>query len=1058
MQLPYCILLALLVATSNIQYVFGLKHPFILRSILSPTTHRHSDNSVFSSGIDQNCDRDFLVDAYYKSSNECLDILSSNMKLGLSKEQYVARLNKYGYNTIVGPQRKTLFDLILDSFRDRLVQLLLVIVFMSSIFAFFESSKSAFAEPLAIAAIISFNSAMSVIQSVTSENSLDALKKLHPEEVTVLRDNTWSDRVPSSNIVPGDIISLVAGDKIPADARIIDISTTTFGTDESSLTGESETCFKFVQAINYSADRNLSVSDQKNMVFAGTTVSTGKCIAVVTGTGRYTQIGAIGSSMTNESLENKKTPLTEKLDELTNHLSIIIGSICAVIWMVNIPNFKNPAFKEWYFGALYYSKVAVSLGVAALPEGLPAVITMCLFISSKQLSKKNAVVRKLASVESLGATTTICTDKTGTLTTNQMTVSKLITIVDPTLSSTDNSDLPLKLLCRNVFGETYEPKGFIDNFSAESMSSESLQNMALVCSLCNDAKIIFSDSKFSKIGEPTEAALKVLVEKMGITNEPMNSEDLNAANKCDTYWRGLYSISQVNEFSRDRKIMSVLCRSNAHPSTYRVLAKGAAEVILGLCSHVKTENGTLIEATPAIKEIIRANIQEMCSRALRCIGVAYKNYSVDKEDLTLSRDEIEQNLIFVGYCGILDPPRTEVRNSILSCAQAGIRVIMITGDAKETAISVAKQVGIIKPFEDESNVFYGKDFFQLPLQQQIDRIRLGNKIFYRTESLEKQKLIKVLESIGETAAMTGDGVNDAPALKQASIGIAMGIEGSDVAKESADIILLDDKFSTIVAAVEEGRRIFANMISFVCFLLSCNIGEVVTIFFAALFGLPEPLTPVHLLWVNLVTDGPPAVALSFNPSDPDVMQQSPRNRKDPIMSKWMIVRYCVTGLYVGFATIGIFLWWYFKNGVSPYQLMQWTKCNSLPTETPSHMCTMFSESNSIPQTMALTVLVTIEMLKALSAVSLSSSVFVTPPWKNIWLISACASAFLLHLSILYIPYLATLLRVYPLTVKDWQTVFAFSFPILIVEEVLKFIGRRANSRTNRRQNIAQTSF
>lgn len=390
--------------------------------------------------------------------------------------------------------------------------------------------------------------------------------------------------------------------------------------------------------------------------------------------------------------------------------------------------------------------------------------------------------------------------------------------------------------------------------------------------------------------------------------------------------------------------------------------------------------------------------------------------------------------------------------------------MMITGDSKETAVSIAKDVNIFTPDDDVSNrAFTGKEFFELPIVEQLNLMKTANMVFCRAEPRDKQKLITMLEKLDEIVAMTGDGVNDAPALKQAAIGVAMGITGTEVAKNAADMILADDNFSTIVSAVEEGRAIYGNMQSFICFLISTNIGEILTIFVAAVMGLPEPLTSLHLLWVNLVTDGPPATALGFNPPDPDSMSKPPRSKHQPIMSKWLLVRYVVTGLYVGASTIGIFIWWYLDKGITFKQLMHWGDCLSWPDFNPGHGmeghgCEIFTEYRVYPQSLSLSVLVVIELIKALSAISLNTSIFQMPPWRNRWLIPGVVLPAMCHIALLYIPSLSHVFGLVPLTKQDWKMVFLFSSPILLLEEILKAFGRMDSKRQINNSSINGRSY
>lgn len=532
--------------------------------------------------------------------------------------------------------------------------------------------------------------------------------------------------------------------------------------------------------------------------------------------------------------------------------------------------------------------------------------------------------------------------------------------------------------------------------------------------------------------------------------------------------------------------MSVLADFSGNPENTkktqnRLLVKGAANMVLDRCTHVKYSDGSVSKITGSLRRDLEKKITDMATRPLRCLALATKDesklqnslkhfQSIDDNDVRehpLLKDpsnyeDIESGLTLVGLVGIKDPARPEVADSIRKCTEAGIRIIMITGDARDTAVAIAKEINI---FPEESNgdvdnmplkAFEGQEFFLKTKEEQLSILAKDNLVFCRAQPSDKQALIKMLQDdLNEIPAMTGDGVNDAPALQQAAIGVAMGT-GTAVSKEASDMVLADDNFSTIVSAVEEGRTIYANMQAFICFLISCNIGEICAIFFATLLGFPEPLTAMHLLWVNLVTDGPPATALGFNPPSPNLMTESPRPSNEPIMTKWLLVRYLLTGLYVGIATIGVFAQHYLRQGISLKQLSRWSNCGNGWMPPPATMFTttknlcssLFRDAGrELPQTLSLTTLVCMEMLKALSAVSVNDSILRVPPWRNRWLLLGVAGPFLLHLAVLYssslgVPGFGKAFGLIPLTKEDWKTVLLWSAPILLVDEILKFVGRR----------------
>jgi len=1029
-----------------------------------------------------------MTAAYKASVKDVLKEHNVTLDKGLSGSDVVALRKIHGSNELEHEERTALWELVLEQFDDKLVQILLFAAMLSFVLAFFEEVDhwvEAFVEPAVILLILIINAIVGVWQESNAENALEALKKMQSLHTPCLRDGVWLDELSTEELVPGDIVKISVGDKAPADVRLLTFKTATLRSDEGALTGESETVLKTCDAIS-TGDK---ISDQKNMVFAGTTISGGKATGIVTATGMSTEIGKIQSAVTEAAEDAEKTPLNQKLDEFGDLLTNVITGICILVWVMNYNQFSDPVFGGVFKGCIYYLKIAVALGVAAIPEGLPAVITLCLALGTKKMVKRNAIVRKLPSVETLGCCTVICSDKTGTLTTNQMVVEALVV--------PDVSDGGLQEF--KVTGTEYAPdSGEIIQYTS---TTGNLEQMANVCALCNEAVIRYTDEKYVRIGEPTEAALKCLVEKMGLVGASADGQvGAQRASYFGSIIESRYETEATLEFCRDRKSMSVLCKDNQTGD--RILyVKGAAELLLDRCTSVMRPDGSLQALSPKDRESIAARITDMSVRPLRVLGMAMKTGMPPKEQLPsqllnlAEYAQVESGLTFVGLTGIKDPPRPEVRGAIERCQEAGIRVIMITGDNKITAEAIARDVGIFNENDDLTNKsFTGAEFFHGSISDE-KRAHLimhggGSRVFSRTEPRDKQLLVKLLRSCGEVPAMTGDGVNDAPALKQASIGIAMGISGTEVAKEAADMILADDNFATIVSAVEEGRSIYSNMKAFIRYMISSNIGEVLSIFFTSSIGCPEGLIPVQLLWVNLVTDGPPATALGFNPPDPDVMLKPPRGKDDPLINNWVFFRYMVIGLYVGLATVGIFVFWYtgyedFVNFLGPSlmdllgskydghsmvgygQLTRWGQCRTgeeavgtvfegfsvndfdntgqgIIDDFSSDPCSYFTKGKIKASTLSLSVLVTVEMLNALNAVSEDGSLLTIPPWVNPYLLLAMASSFILHFMILYVPWMASIFSIAPHDAVDWLLVFLFSFPVIIIDEILKFVGRRRN--------------
>ena len=735
------------------------------------------------------------------------------------------------------------------------------------------------------------------------------------------------------------------GDRIPADCRVLSIQSNSFNVDQAILTGESESVGKSIKAIN---DAGAVKQDQVNMLFSGTTVVTGHAQALVVLTGSSTAIGDIHQSITSQISE--PTPLKEKLNDFGDMLAKVITVICVLVWLINIQHFNDPSHGSWAKGAIYYLKIAVSLGVAAIPEGLAVVITTCLALGTRKMAAKNAVVRSLPSVETLGSCSVICSDKTGTLTTNQMSVNKMVFLTE---SGTGLEEI-------EVEGTTFSPDGgLISNgkrVDSLAASSATVRQLAEISAVCNDSQLAFDsrNGTFSNVGEPTEGALRVLVEKIGCPEPALNQqarqlpvqERLHSASK---YYEDKNIRQATYEFSRDRKSMSVLVGQG---NQQRLLVKGAPESIFDRCSSaIVGANGKAIKINQSIKEILSKEVVDFGNRGLRVMALASVDNIASSPLLKSAKTtseyaQIEQDMTFIGLVAMLDPPRPEVARSIRKCKEAGIRVVVITGDNQNTAESICRQIGVFGINEDLTGKSYtGREFDALSESEKLKAAKSA-LLFSRTEPVHKSKLVDLLQSNGEVVAMTGDGVNDAPALKKSDIGVAMG-SGTDVAKLAADMVLADDNFATIESAVEEGRSIFNNTQQFIRYLISSNIGEVVSIFLTAAAGMPEALIPVQLLWVNLVTDGLPATALSFNPPDHDVMRRPPRKRDEPLVGGWLFFRYMVIGIYVGGATVFGYAWWfmYFSEGphITFWQLVSISSSKSSSTSTdarvPSHIFT-----------------------------------------------------------------------------------------------------------------------
>jgi Ca2+ transporting ATPase len=915
---------------------------------------------------------------------------------------------------------------------------------------------------MVIVLILIANATVGVVTETNAEAAIEELKAYEADVATCLRDSRWIV-LAATELVPGDIIEISVGGKVPADVRLVEMLSSELRIDQSILTGESGSVGKTIEPVTVT---KAVYQDKTNTLFSGTVVAAGRGRGVVVGTGASTAIGRIRDAMVEA--QEQETPLKQKLDQFGTFLSKAIAIICILVWVVNLPHFSDPLHGSWFGGALYYFKIAVALAVAAIPEGLPAVVTTCLALGTRQMAKRNAIVRRLPSVETLGCTTVICSDKTGTLTTNQMSVVRVATVAN-TAGALQEFE---------VTGTSYAPEGrvFLSDELLTSTTSTTtttsgypksnevpipadypaLLQSAACAALCNDSHLTYAVDKgiYQPVGEATEVALRVFAEKIGLpgySEMPSSLAQVPRAERatyCNEHWEQQQRKIFTLEFSRDRKMMSTLC-SDAATGRLSLFSKGAPEAVLSRCSTALTNDGSgSIPMTPALIQEITAKVEAFGGgQALRCLALAVRPWGASASTTTSASSSAsprmdiqpsdETGLCFVGLVGMQDPPRPEVRRAVEECRIAGIRVIMVTGDNKATAESVGKQTALLQPNNTNGLSLSGREFDELtPGQQAAAAADLV--VFSRVEPTHKSKLVELLQSQGHVVAMTGDGVNDAPALKRADIGVAMG-SGTAVAKHASDMVLADDNFTTIVAAVAAGRAIYANTKQFIRYMVSSNIGEVVAIFSAALLGIPECLNPVQLLWVNLVTDGLPATAIGFNKPDAEIMRKRPRRADEGIVDRWLFFRYMVVGAYVGAVTAAGFIWWFISYEHGPQ--MTWSQLRDFQHCGPDSVvdCTVFR--NLSPSTISMSVLVIVEMFNALNALSENCSLLEIPPWSNPWLLGAIAVSVLLHLLILYVAPLATMFSVTALSWAEWKMVLWLSAPVILVDEILKFVSR-----------------
>lgn len=848
-------------------------------------------------------------------------------KTGLTEKEAEKRLQKYSFNEIKQAKKISPIKIFLQQFHNILIYILIAAVIIS----IFLGKKD---DAIMISILIIINALIGFRTEYKAEKSIEALKKLAGLKANVIRDGKEIE-IDARKLVPGDIINLVPGEKIPADSRLIEI--VELQTQEATLTGESLPVKKELTVLS----DKCQIADMINMIFSGTIITSGKGKAVVTSTGMQSQIGKIAKMM--EETVDELTPLQKKLVILGRRLGTAILAIVLIVFISGLV--KGEPLLEFFI-------FAVALAVAGIPEGLPIVVTIGLSNGVQRMIKRNALVRNLPSAETLGSTTVICTDKTGTLTKNEMTVKKIYTngkIID-------------------VTGSGYEKKGeFL--FNNKKINIKELNLLLKIGALNNDANF---DGK-QVIGDPTEAALIVSAAKAGIDKISIQKK---------------YLRKDEILFTSERKIMTTMHNINGENLAY---VKGAPEVVLSSCNFIY-ENGKIKKLTEKRKnEILEIN-KKFANSALRVLGFAYKT--------VLDKSRAEKNLIFVGLQGMIDPPRLEVKEAIKKCKRAGIKVVVITGDNEITAKAVANAIGI------QGKAINGQQLENIKnLEQHVEEI----SIYARVNPEHKNKIVGALKKRGHIVAMTGDGVNDAPALKKADIGISMGLTGTDVSKEASDMILTDDNFASIVNAVEEGRGIYDNIKKFVEYLLSSNFGEILTIFVAIMIGLPLPLIAIMILWINLATDGLPALALSVDPEDPKIMERKPRRKNEKIISKPIIARMLIVGIVMMIGTLAVF------NMYNP-------------------------ETNLVyAQTMAFTTLVFFQMFNVLNCRSEFESLFQIGIFTNMKLWGAILISVLMQILVVHLPFFNNKFHTIPLTPMDWIYVILVSSSVLIIVEIYKFI-------------------
>jgi len=894
------------------------------------------------------------------SVSEVIESLNSGTQ-GLTGEEAERRLAQFGPNELTEKGKKPQWMLFLEQFKNFLIIILLIAAIVSGVLAI--TGEGDIWDPILIVVIVLFAAGLGFFQESRSEKAMEALKQMTAPTATVIRDGEEED-IPARDLVPGDIILLQTGDRIPADSRLTEA--VNLKIDEAPLTGESVSVGKKTEIIS----GDVPVADRKNMAYMGTTVVYGRGKAIVAATGMATEFGKIAVML--QEVKPPPTPLQLSLDKIGKILGIACLAICAVVAGVGIlVGMFSHILEAFIWG--------VSLAVAAVPEALPAVTTICLALGVQRMVKRHALVRRLPAVETLGCTTFICSDKTGTLTQNEMTVRKIY-VNGGTI---------------DVGGIGYEPEGsfYLNDTAITPQDEPHLVRLLRAGASCNDSHLTNADGAWQVRGDPTEGALTVVAAKAGIKAQELITP----------------RIAEV-PFSSERKRMTTI---HDTPQGIMAYSKGAPEIILDSCTRIYSE-GIERELTEQDRgRIVQVN-QEMAAGALRVLGLAYKSLA-DKEQGSEVAEEAEEEMVWLGLVGMIDPPREEVKGAVKLCDQAGIKSVMITGDHKLTAVAIAKELGILK---EGGVALTGAEVDKLS-DEEFEALVGKIDVYARVSPAHKLRVIEALQGKGHAVAMTGDGVNDAPALKKADIGVAMGITGTDVSKEAGAMILTDDNFASIVAAVEEGRNIFANIRKYLIYLLSCNIGEVLLMLLAFVIGTATglykivPLVALQILVVNLVTDGLPALALAVEPGEPGIMRRPPRDPRRSIFDKPMVNYLLGIGFWTMLASLGVFLW-ALNSGRTPIEA----------------------------QCLCFVTLVSVELFNCFNCRSERLSIFRMNPSGNKWLLAAVASSWAITVAIVYLPFFQGPFHTYAMSLQDWVIVVLAGVSVLVPVEIYKLITAR----------------
>ncbi len=863
-----------------------------------------------------------------KEVQDIINQLGCDLKNGLSKEEGRQRLGQYGENKLNEVKKESLLMRFIKQFNDFMILILIVAAGLSIFLSFMQGEHDYF-DAIIILFIVVLNAALGLVQESKAEKALEALKNMSAPNAKVIRGGKLQT-IPTHELVPGDLVVLEAGDNVPADIRLT--TTSNLKVEESALTGESVPVEKEFDCV---LKEKLELGDRRNMVFTGSSISYGRAQGIVVETGMHTEMGKIASMILSH--DDPQTPLQKKLSETGKVLGIGALSICFVIFLLGL--LRNIEPFEMFM-------TSVSLAVAAIPEGLPAIVTIMLAIGVQRMAKRNAVIRKLPAVETLGSASVICSDKTGTLTQNKMKVVEVS-----------------------------------NGFESLPRLDETKKYILQLATMCNDSVLEEGSLHKTAQGDPTETAIVMAALGLGVDKNNLD--------------RTFMRVAEV-PFESSRKLMSTIHRDE-QKNTFLIVTKGAPDVLIEKCTHYYDAHGKK-QLTSALKAKIHAENNKLADKALRVLGVAYKEVATKPHKLTPEGVEVE--LTFVGLMGMIDPPREEVREAVEICKNAGIKAVMITGDHVKTATAIASKIGIMDAYD---KALTGAQLTNIS-DEELSKTIYRYSVFARVSPEHKVRIVKAFQSTGAIVAMTGDGVNDAPALKAADIGCAMGVSGTDVAKGAADMVLTDDNFATIVDAVREGRGIYANIRKSVHFLLSSNIGEILTILTAVLMGFKSPLLAIHLLWVNLVTDSLPAIALGLDPADEKIMDRKPFKNEKNLFTKSLWVRIGLEGCMIGLLALTAF-----------------------------SIGNVLFGSLTIGRTMAFATLSISQLVHAFN-MRTEESVFSIDLLSNMYLIGAFVVGFAMQAAVIMIPAVALIFKVIPLTAIQWLVVLGLSFvPIAVVE-------------------------